>query len=142
MKPLMLHGQSKLHPLLALLSILGGIHAFGPVGILVGPMLVSFLQANPAKAQAWATAHGITTDQIASYVASLTPVVLRTDTRVTNHGFVNGKANPIAAVRSAAMMLDFLGEADASARIVKAIEEPSQFTGTTAEIGDAISERV
>src|SRR5205814_2148154 len=35
-----------------------------------------------------------------------------------------GKANPIAAVRSAAMMLDFLGEADASARIVKAIEEP------------------
>jgi predicted PurR-regulated permease PerM len=45
MKPLILHGQSKLHPLLALLSILGGIHAFGPVGILVGPMLVSFLQA-------------------------------------------------------------------------------------------------
>ena len=45
MKPLILHGQSKLHPLLALLSILGGIEAFGPVGILVGPMLVSFLQA-------------------------------------------------------------------------------------------------
>ena len=45
MKPLILHGQSKLHPLLALLSILGGIQAFGPVGILVGPMLVSFLQA-------------------------------------------------------------------------------------------------
>jgi 3-isopropylmalate dehydrogenase len=53
-----------------------------------------------------------------------------------------GKANPIAAVRSAAMMLDFLGEADASARIIKAIEEPSQFTGTTADIGAAISERV
>jgi predicted PurR-regulated permease PerM len=45
MKPLILHGQSKLHPLLALLSILGGLQAFGPVGILVGPMLVSFLQA-------------------------------------------------------------------------------------------------
>ncbi len=45
MKPLILHGQSRLHPLLALLSILGGIQAFGPVGILVGPMLVSFLQA-------------------------------------------------------------------------------------------------
>jgi predicted PurR-regulated permease PerM len=45
LKPLILHGQSKLHPLLALLSILGGIEAFGPVGILVGPMLVSFLQA-------------------------------------------------------------------------------------------------
>jgi predicted PurR-regulated permease PerM len=44
-KPLILHGQSKLHPLLALLSILGGVQALGPVGILVGPMLVSFLQA-------------------------------------------------------------------------------------------------
>jgi len=45
MKPLILHGQSKLRPLLALLSILGGLQAFGPVGLLVGPMLVSFLQA-------------------------------------------------------------------------------------------------
>jgi predicted PurR-regulated permease PerM len=44
-KPLVLHGQSKLHPLLALLSILGGVQVLGPVGILVGPMLVSFLQA-------------------------------------------------------------------------------------------------
>jgi predicted PurR-regulated permease PerM len=44
-KPFVLHGQSKLHPLLALLSILGGVTVLGPVGILVGPMLVSFLQA-------------------------------------------------------------------------------------------------
>jgi predicted PurR-regulated permease PerM len=44
-KPFILHGQSKLHPLLALLSILGGMQVLGPVGILVGPMLVSFLQA-------------------------------------------------------------------------------------------------
>jgi predicted PurR-regulated permease PerM len=44
-KPFILHGQSKLHPLLALLSILGGLQVLGPVGIIVGPMLVSFLQA-------------------------------------------------------------------------------------------------
>ena len=44
-KPLVLHGQANLHPLLALLSILGGVTVLGPVGILVGPMLVSFLQA-------------------------------------------------------------------------------------------------
>jgi predicted PurR-regulated permease PerM len=44
-KPLVLRGQSNLHPLLALLSILGGVQVLGPVGILVGPMLVSFLQA-------------------------------------------------------------------------------------------------
>lgn len=44
-KPLVLHGQSNLHPLLALLSVIGGIQALGPIGILVGPMLVAFLQA-------------------------------------------------------------------------------------------------
>lgn len=43
-KPLVLHGQSHLHPLLALLSVLGGVHALGPIGILVGPMVVVFLQ--------------------------------------------------------------------------------------------------
>jgi 3-isopropylmalate dehydrogenase len=53
-----------------------------------------------------------------------------------------GKANPIAAVRSAAMMLEFLGEADAAARITKAVQDPSVFTGTTAEIGASICERV
>lgn len=44
-KPWVLHGQSNLHPLLALLSVLGGVSVLGPIGILVGPMLVAFLQA-------------------------------------------------------------------------------------------------
>lgn len=44
-KPMVLHGQSKLHPLLALLSVLGGVQALGPLGIFVGPMAVAFLQA-------------------------------------------------------------------------------------------------
>lgn len=43
-KPMVLHGQSNLHPLLALLSVIGGIQALGPIGILVGPMVVVFLQ--------------------------------------------------------------------------------------------------
>jgi predicted PurR-regulated permease PerM len=43
-KPLVLHGRSRLHPLLALLSVLGGVNALGPIGILVGPMIVAFLQ--------------------------------------------------------------------------------------------------
>jgi predicted PurR-regulated permease PerM len=43
-KPWILHGRSKLHPLLALLSIIGGIKAMGPIGIVVGPMAVVFLQ--------------------------------------------------------------------------------------------------
>lgn len=44
-KPWVLHGQANLHPLLALLSVIGGVQALGPIGILVGPMIVSFLQA-------------------------------------------------------------------------------------------------
>ncbi|MCD4728656.1 MAG: AI-2E family transporter, partial [Pirellulales bacterium] len=43
-KPMVLHGGSNLHPLLALLSVLGGVQALGPIGILVGPMVVVFLQ--------------------------------------------------------------------------------------------------
>lgn len=42
-KPWVLHGQSRLHPLAALLSVLGGVQALGPIGILVGPMVVVFL---------------------------------------------------------------------------------------------------
>jgi 3-isopropylmalate dehydrogenase len=51
-------------------------------------------------------------------------------------------ANPTAAVLSAAMMIDFLGEADAAARIRKACADPSALTGTTPEVGDAIAARL
>jgi 3-isopropylmalate dehydrogenase len=63
-----------------------------------------------------------------------------------------GRANPLAAIRSAAMMLEHLGETDAAARITKAVldhlDESASASrgttkmGTTAEIGDAIAERV
>jgi predicted PurR-regulated permease PerM len=43
-KPLVLQGRSNMHPLLALLSVLGGVKAMGPIGIVVGPMVVAFLQ--------------------------------------------------------------------------------------------------
>ena len=43
-KAYVLHGHSELHPLVALLSVLGGVPVFGPIGILVGPMVVVFLQ--------------------------------------------------------------------------------------------------
>jgi 3-isopropylmalate dehydrogenase len=46
------------------------------------------------------------------------------------------KANPIAAVLSAALMLDFLGESAAADRIRKACDQ--EHSGTTTGIGDAI----
>lgn len=51
-----------------------------------------------------------------------------------------GRANPTAAILSAALMLDFLGETEAAARIRTACSHP--HTGTTTEIGDAIAEKV
>jgi len=53
-----------------------------------------------------------------------------------------GRANPIAAIRSAALMLDHLGEAGAGARIAAAVADPSAYAGTTSEIGDAVAAKL
>ncbi|MDQ3897851.1 MAG: 3-isopropylmalate dehydrogenase [Actinomycetota bacterium] len=53
-----------------------------------------------------------------------------------------GKANPLAAIRSAAMMLEFLGETDAAARMAASCAAVAGRTGTTVELGDAVAERV
>lgn len=42
-KPLILHGAAQIHPLLGFLSILGGMLAFGPLGFLVGPVVLSLM---------------------------------------------------------------------------------------------------
>ncbi|WP_433336905.1 DUF6777 domain-containing protein [Spirillospora sp. CA-294931] len=60
--------------------------------------IVSFLRANPAKAKAWAGVHKIAADEIPRFVSKLTPVLLRTDTLVVNHGYKKGKPTRGAAV--------------------------------------------
>ena len=52
-----------------------------------------------------------------------------------------GKANPIAAILSAALMLEFLGESDTAARIRAACAEHTG-TGSTSEIGSQIAAAV
>jgi 3-isopropylmalate dehydrogenase len=49
-----------------------------------------------------------------------------------------GKADPRAAIISAAMMCDFLGEGAAADRIRKAVEQTDDKEGTTTQIGDAV----
>jgi 3-isopropylmalate dehydrogenase len=49
-------------------------------------------------------------------------------------------ANPTAAILSAALMLDFLGEGDAAERIRKACADP--VSGSTTSVGDTIAGRV
>jgi len=52
------------------------------------------------------------------------------------------KANPVAAILSAAMMLDFLGETDAAARIRAACADTATLTGSTTEVGDLVVSRL
>ena len=52
------------------------------------------------------------------------------------------KANPVAAILSAAMMLEFLGEDAAAARIRKACGDTATLTGSTPEIGDLVVGRL
>ncbi len=54
--------------------------------------MAAFLQANPEKAAAWADVEGIPVADVARYIRELTPLILRSDTRVTNHGFADGRA--------------------------------------------------
>lgn len=51
-------------------------------------------------------------------------------------------ANPIAAIISLRLMLEFLGEADAAAKVATACEDPQRYSGTTTEIGDAVAAAV
>lgn len=75
--------------------------------------LVAFLTdpANAAKAEAWAGVLGIETGEIESYIGGLTAVRLRWDTRVTNHGFRDGEANPFQSLLQAgtAVLVDDTG---------------------------------
>jgi hypothetical protein len=73
--------------------------------------MVTFLRQNPGQAAAWAGVLGIRVADIPTYVASLTPVILRSDTYVTNHGYANGRATPIPAVLQAgtAVLVDKYG---------------------------------
>ncbi len=54
--------------------------------------LVGYLTSNPDKASAWAGALGISAADINGFVDTLTPVLLRVDTRVTEYQFGGGKA--------------------------------------------------
>lgn len=73
--------------------------------------LVSFLEASPDQARAWADTLSIRPTEIRTFVDDLTPVILRTDTRVTNHGYVDGVATPIPALLQAgtAVFVDVYG---------------------------------
>jgi hypothetical protein len=66
---------------------------------------------NAAKGRVWAEVHGIELRDLAEFIDGLTPVRLRFDTRVTNHGFFDGDATRIQSVLEAgtAVLVDDTG---------------------------------
>nr|GLK36778.1 hypothetical protein GCM10017611_36350 [Rhodococcus wratislaviensis] len=61
--------------------------------------LVDDLEQDPARLQAWSSVFQV--DDVRNYVRTLTPVLLRADTRVTNHGFDDGHASAFQSVLEA-----------------------------------------
>ncbi|MET8748964.1 DUF6777 domain-containing protein [Streptomyces sp. NPDC004667] len=75
------------------------------------PRQIAALSAEPAKNAAFASALGLEPRAVPGYLRALTPVQLRTDTRVTNHGYRDGRAVPYQAVLQAgtAVLVDDRG---------------------------------
>nr|WP_051836608.1 DUF6777 domain-containing protein [Streptomyces sp. NRRL F-2580] len=73
--------------------------------------LIRSLSADPSKNAAFASAQGIQPQSVPAFLRSLTSVQLRMDTRVTNHGYQNGKLNAYQAVLQAgtAVLVDDRG---------------------------------
>ena len=74
--------------------------------------LVDFLRTNVDKGKAWAQAQGIDFDSIGSFISDLTATVLTFDTRVTNHGFKDGKATALQSIlqKGTAVLIDKFGQ--------------------------------
>lgn len=70
--------------------------------------LADFLEGDAAKGAAFAGVLGIPAAEIRPYIENLTPVLLTTDTWVTNHGFENGEATSFQSVLQAgtAVLID------------------------------------
>ncbi|MEZ5142325.1 MAG: DUF6777 domain-containing protein [Acidimicrobiales bacterium] len=73
--------------------------------------LITFLTTYPDRGAAFAGVLGIAVADLPTYVRSLRPTVLLYDTRVTNHGFANGRATTLQSILQAgtAVLVDAAG---------------------------------
>lgn len=70
-------------------GLYGGTQSIGSCDV---EQQISYLSGDQAKARAFAQGAGTSQADVAGFLRGLTPVVVRADTRVTNHGFRNGSA--------------------------------------------------
>ncbi|MDQ1013865.1 DUF6777 domain-containing protein [Streptomyces afghaniensis] len=72
---------------------------------------ITYFKGAPDKQRAFASVARVDPPDVPAYLRSLTPVVLRIDTRVTNHGYSDGRATSYQAVLQAgtAVLVDDRG---------------------------------
>ena len=100
--------------------------------------MIQFLKDNPDKGAAWASVEGISTAQLETFIRGLTPVILLADTRVTNHGFSNGRATSLQSVLQAgtAVLIDSTGVPRAKCACGNPLLPPVAARGRTTQRGD------
>ncbi|WP_307852212.1 DUF6777 domain-containing protein [Streptomyces sp. b94] len=76
-------------------GLYGGIRHVGSCDV---TRQIGRLAAHPARTRAFAGVAGVSAAALPTYLRGLTPVVLRADTRVTNHGYRDGRAAGYQAV--------------------------------------------
>ncbi|MGW3498228.1 DUF6777 domain-containing protein [Streptomyces sp. NPDC001020] len=93
---------------------------------------ISFLTADREKSRAFAQASGISQASIPAYLRGLAAVVLRADTRVTNHGFHDGRATSYQSVLQAgtAVLVDNRGVPRVRCACGNPIGAPAAWKGT------------
>jgi hypothetical protein len=98
-------------------------------------LLIRSLKARPDRMREWARTIGISPDfeTVARYIRELTPVTLTTDTRVTNHNFVDGRAVGYQAILQAgtAVLVDKDGIPRARCRCGNPLLEPIYYPKAT-----------
>ncbi|MGW6143867.1 DUF6777 domain-containing protein [Streptomyces sp. NPDC055144] len=93
---------------------------------------VTFLTADPTKERAFADVEGISAASVPDFLRGLTPVVLRADTRVTNHGYRSGEATSYQSVLQAgtAVLVDDRGMPRVRCACGNPLKPPVAFKGT------------
>ncbi|MFJ2770346.1 DUF6777 domain-containing protein [Streptomyces sp. NPDC087300] len=110
-------------------GLYGGTHAVGSCDV---GQQIRFLTGDRAKARAFAEASGIEASAIPGFLRGLTPVVLRADTRVTNHGFRDGSATSFQSVLQSgtAVLVDERGLPRVRCACGNPLKPPVAFQGT------------
>ncbi|MFE6955910.1 DUF6777 domain-containing protein [Streptomyces sp. NPDC057696] len=93
---------------------------------------VAFLTSDTAKERAFAGVEGISAASVPDFLRGLTPVVLRADTRVTNHGYRSGEATSYQSVLQAgtAVLVDDRGMPRVRCACGNPLKPPVAFKGT------------